>query len=96
MHTNRQSQITRDTASISQHELPSVLHDDHYWPAEPTCLEDAGLSESLVESLLCQILMATGTMSGRKLAEAIGLPFGIIDQQLGGLRTAARRACARH
>jgi hypothetical protein len=95
MQNNRHSQFTRDTASISRHELPSILHDDNYWPAEPTCLEDSGLSESLVESLLCQILMASGTISGRKLAEAIGLPFGIVDQQLGGLRTRQLVAHAR-
>ncbi len=92
---NRNSQFTRDTASISRHELPTILHDDHYWPAEPTCLEDAGISESLLESLLCQTLLATGTISGRKLAEAVGLPFGIIDQQLGGLRTRQLVAHAR-
>ena len=39
--------------------------------------------------------MATGTISGRKLAEAVGLPFGIIDQQLGGLRTRQLVAHAR-
>ncbi|MCA9131752.1 MAG: AAA family ATPase [Planctomycetales bacterium] len=87
MSNHRNSQFTRDTASISGHELPSILHDDHYWPAEPTSLEDAGLTESLVESLLCQVLLAGGTLSGRKIAESVGLPFGIVDQQLGGLRT---------
>ncbi len=95
MHTNRQSQLSQNTTSLSQQDLPSILHDDHYWPAEPTSLEDAGLSESLVESLLCQVLMTTGTISGRKLAEAVGLPFGIVDQQLGGLRTRQLVAHAR-
>lgn len=69
------------------HSLPPVLHDDCYWPAEPVSIEDAGLSETLVESLICQLLLGVGTLSGRKIAERIGLPFGIIDQQLGGLRT---------
>ncbi len=95
MSNNRNSQVAPDTTSISRHELPSILHDDHYWPAEPTCLEDAGISESLLESLLCQTLMAIGTISGRKLAESVGLPFGIVDQQLGGLRTRQLVAHAR-
>lgn len=67
--------------------LPTVLNDDLYWPPEPTSLEDAGLGESLVESLICQVLLAVGTSSGRKIAERLGLPFGILDQQLGALRT---------
>ncbi|MFO1063924.1 MAG: AAA family ATPase [Pirellulales bacterium] len=66
--------------------LPSVLHDDQYWPTEPTSMEDAGLSESLVESLICQFLLSVGTMSGRKIAERLGLPFGILDRQLGAMR----------
>ncbi|MBX3421281.1 MAG: AAA family ATPase [Pirellulaceae bacterium] len=67
--------------------LPEVLHEDHFWPAEPTSLEDCGLSSTMVESILCQILMGIGTQSGRKLAEQIGLPFGIIDAQLAHMRT---------
>ncbi len=50
-------------------------------------MEETGISESLVESLMCQILLSAGTLSGRKIAERIGLPFGIVDHQLGALRT---------
>lgn len=87
MSNSQYTQLIHDTSSIAGHELPSILHDDHYWPAEPNSLEETGLSESLVESLVCQVLLAGGTLSGRKIAEAVGLSFGIIDQQLGGLRT---------
>ncbi|MCA9192010.1 MAG: AAA family ATPase [Planctomycetales bacterium] len=76
----------RDTASIQMVELPSVLHDDCYWPAEPTSLEDAGISESLLESLICQTFLANGTLSGRKVAERLGLPFGIVDHHLSTMR----------
>lgn len=58
-------------------------------------MEDTGISESLIESLICQILLAQGTLSGRKIAESVGLPFGIIDQQLAGLRTRQILAHAR-
>ncbi|WP_231691127.1 AAA family ATPase [Aureliella helgolandensis] len=86
--SNTSSQFhSRDTASIPNAELPSVLHEDHYWPAEPVSLADAGLSQSFVESLICQILMASGTLSGRRIAESAGLPFGIIDENLAILRT---------
>ncbi len=77
----------RNSATMSTGILPTVLNDDQYWPPEPTSLEDAGLSESLVESLICQVLLSVGTSSGRKIAERLGLPFGILDQQLGALRT---------
>lgn len=86
---------TNDTDSISSSVLPTVLHDDQFWPAEPTSLEDTGLSEALLESILCQVLMATGTMSGRKLAESIGLPFAIVDELLSSLRARQLVAHAR-
>ncbi len=75
--------------------LPSVMHDDCFWPSEPTSLDDAGIGETFVEALICQILLSVGTLSGRKIAERIGLPFGIIDIQLAGLRTRQYIAHAR-
>jgi hypothetical protein len=86
---------SRDTASVAPSELPSVLHEDQFWPAEPGALEDCGLPESLIESMICQNLMAQGTLSGRKLGELLGLPFGIVDQQLSALRTRQLVAHAR-
>ena len=83
---NSQS-LSQDTACLSGNQLPSILHEDHYWPAEPRSIEDTGLSESLIESLICQILLASGTLSGRRISECIGLPFGVVDHQLSGLRT---------
>lgn len=85
----------RDTSSLVSAALPSVLHDDHFWPAEPTSIDDAGLSATLIDTLVSQTLLANGTLSGRKIAEAIGLPFGIVDQQLGALRTRQLVAHAR-
>ncbi|MFN3188887.1 MAG: AAA family ATPase [Aureliella sp.] len=84
---NRQTVKASDTDSMVASSLPSVMHEDHYWPAEPTSVEDTGLSEPLLESIICQILLASGTLSGRRVAEMIGLPFGIIDEKLAGLRT---------
>ncbi|MFK7738521.1 MAG: AAA family ATPase [Pirellulaceae bacterium] len=92
---NQETLNRRDTDSISSSALPSVMHDDHYWPAEPTSLEDTGLSEPLLQSIVCQILLGSGTLSGRKVSELVGLPFGIIDALLGGLRTRQLVAHAR-
>lgn len=66
--------------------LPGVLHEDPYWPVEPTCLEDTGLSPVMLESILTQNLLAQGTQSGRKLSEQLGIPFEIVDQLLSNLR----------
>jgi predicted ATPase with chaperone activity len=87
LNTFNLSQIDTSAIQAGNANLPGVLHEDHFWPAEPTSLEDAGLSSSLVESFLCQVLQSVGTQSGRKLAEHIGLPFAIVDQVLANLRT---------
>lgn len=88
MSTLRNNQFTsQQTYAVEQNDLPSVLHEDHFWPTEPSYLEEAGLNEVFVDSLLCQVLLASGTLSGRKLASRVGLPFGIVDKQLNSLRT---------
>ncbi|MEC8556935.1 MAG: hypothetical protein VXZ82_18185 [Planctomycetota bacterium] len=84
---NNHSVDPSDTDSLSEVALPTVLHDDQYWPAAPMSLEDAGLSLPLVETIVCQCLLAEGTLSGRRLSEKVGLPFGIVENFLGGLRT---------
>ena len=78
---------------VSQSDIPALLNDDHFWPDEPRTLDETGLSPTFVESILCQILMAAGALTGRKVAEAIGLPFGIVDRALADLRS---RQIAKH
>lgn len=68
-------------------DVPALLGEDHFWPDEPRTVDETGLSPTLVESIVCQILLASGSLTGRQTAEAIGLPFGIIERQLGELRT---------
>jgi hypothetical protein len=76
----------RDTASVVNGVLPAVLNSDAFWPAEPTSLEEAGITEVVVESIICQQLLNCGTLSGRNLSEKVGLPFLLIEQQLATLR----------
>lgn len=78
--------LTTDTQEIEEGLLASLLSDESFWPAEPRSLEETGLSESLIESLLCKFLMVTGTSSGRNIAEALCLPFGVIESLVGTLR----------
>lgn len=76
-----------DTLDIEGSVLQAFLSDERYWPAAPQCLEDTGLSISLVESLICKYLGVTGTSSGRAIAEKICLPFVLLEDVFASLRT---------
>jgi hypothetical protein len=51
-------------------------------PPVPLTLADTGLSEAFVSDLLLKILYARGTRTGQQLADAIRLPFPVIDEPL--------------
>lgn len=76
----------RDTASLVGDVLPAILNEDSFWPAEPRTMEEAGISESLCESIICLQLLNSGTLSGRNLSEKIGLAFALVEQQLASMR----------
>ena len=67
--------------------LATILAGESFWPAEPRSLHEAGLTEPFVETLVCKLLLATGTLSGRAIAERLALPFGLIEPVYGGLRS---------
>ncbi len=75
------------TQEISKDLLSTLLSDDTFWPAEPSSVKETGLSEAFVESLVCKFLGRIGTSSGRKIADALCLPFGVIESLLATLRT---------
>lgn len=66
--------------------LAAILSDESFRPAEPTSLADTGLSDSLIDSLVCKYLQAAGTASGRSIAEHLGLPLGLVEPELHKLR----------
>jgi predicted ATPase with chaperone activity len=68
-------------------DLAALLGGDRFWPSQPPTLEQAGLSEDLVESLVFKRLLTVGRESGRALAEHVCLPFGMLEGVLQGLRT---------
>jgi len=76
----------QETQRLSMPALPAVLNDDSFWPFEPKTIEDCGVPESFVESIVLQIFLSVGTMTGRGLGDRIKLPFPIIEQQLSQLR----------
>jgi predicted ATPase with chaperone activity len=59
---------------------------DSFVPAEPKTLEQAGLVASDVEALVLKLLLISGATAGRKIAEQIRLPFGLMGEQLRALR----------
>ncbi len=66
--------------------LAAFKEDSAYRPREPKSLAETGLSETLIESLLCKFLLAVGSDSGRGLADKLHLPFGILDPLYHSLR----------
>jgi DNA polymerase III delta prime subunit len=76
----------RDTSSFKGNALPAVLNEDAFWPFEPKTLEECGVSEMTLESLILQTFLAVGTATGRGMTEKVRLPYRIIEQQLAQLR----------
>ncbi len=67
--------------------LASLMSDETFRPEEPRSIQETGLPSSLIESLIGKYILIVGTASGRKIAEQICLPFGILESVLLSLRT---------
>ena len=76
--------------------LAALLYDEVYQPAAPVTLEDTGLSEAFIDSMVAKCLLAKGRASGRAVADFLCLPFGIVEPRLQALRsrTFVTHACA--
>jgi hypothetical protein len=70
----------------SQSHSPAEGGDQPFCPQEPTSMERAGLTPSDVEALILKQLLISGATTGRKIAEQIRLPFGIMKDLLTGLK----------
>jgi hypothetical protein len=77
--------ITSD-ASIDRDPIAALLSTESFTPLQPRNLEETGLSEALVEALICRRLLLIGMESGRGICEQLCLPFGIIEERLQKLR----------
>lgn len=67
--------------------LSALGLDTNFRPAEPKSLAETGLSEAVIEGLLCKFLLAVGSDSGRGLADRLHLPYGILEQTFQSLRS---------
>lgn len=81
-----ENRLSRDTDSLNAASLPAVLTNDAFWPTEPRTLDEAGLTETTLESILCQMLLQVGSLSGRNLADRSGLPFAIVEERIAAMR----------
>jgi predicted ATPase with chaperone activity len=67
--------------------LGALLSDDVFHPAEPSSIEETGLSPVLIESLVLKYLLQTGSATGRDVAAKICLPFRLLEDLLLALRS---------
>jgi hypothetical protein len=67
--------------------ISALLTEESFRPSLPRNLEEAGLTESLVDALICKHLAVTGNESGRGIAESICLSFGMLEDRFQKLRT---------
>src|SRR5438132_3314193 len=67
--------------------IATLLGEKGFQPLEAHNLEQAGISETLVESLICKHLKVLGNASGHGLAECICLPFRALEERFQRLRS---------
>ncbi len=79
--------VATEPAEIDKDFRSLLLSDDAFWPAEPKTIVDTGLSSSFIEGLICKSLATCGTMSGRAVAESLGLPYRLLATLVDSLRT---------
>jgi predicted ATPase with chaperone activity len=51
-------------------------------PPEPATLDETGLAQPDIEALVLKLLLASGPTVGRRIAEQLRLPFGLVADQL--------------
>lgn len=81
----KSSGLLKDSAFLElQGEIPQA--DSGFVPRAPDSLEQTGISELLIESLVLKLLHNRGTASGRDISSRLCLPFRILDEFLRQLK----------
>ncbi len=60
--------------------------DGSFTPKEPETLDETGLTMEEVERLILKFLLAKGGVTGRRIAQQICLPYGIVEPMLKTLK----------
>lgn len=89
----RPSQEAKSAPAISSKEVPACRfgrvtgdRNEPFIPLAPASLQEAGLSESLIEELTMKFLLGRGEASGRTVAEQIKVPFLLVEPILNRLK----------
>src|SRR5262245_23049049 len=56
-------------------------------PRQPQSFDEACLNSEELEKIVCKLMASQGCLSGRKVSEHIGLPFGLMDGLLRQLKS---------
>ena len=67
--------------------LAEIMAEERFTPSVPGSLEETGLPTSLIESLIVKYLLQVGSESGHNIAKFVKLPYGLLDDTFGELRT---------
>jgi predicted ATPase with chaperone activity len=65
---------------------PASSPPTEFVPSEPKTFEETGLTAAEVEGLLLKYLFTAGPSFGRRIAEQVRLPFGLVTEQLRSLK----------
>lgn len=79
--------MRNDTLEMTENLLDLFMSEETFRPTEPATIEETGLGEEFVEQLICKYLAVFGTCNGRAVADAICLPFRVVEPLLSTLRT---------
>ncbi len=71
-HLDSLSDEERLAEQLAGQQAPGA--DQPFFPTEPETLDEAGVSEALLETLICKLLFALGKETGRGIARALGTP----------------------
>ncbi len=66
---------------------PVEVDEGPFVPREPPTLEATGMTSEEIERLILKYLLARGSAAGRKLAQQVSLPFGIVEPILRSLKS---------
>ncbi len=79
--------LVQETQSFESGLFSGLLSGDTFWPVQPRNINETGLSESFIESLVIKIVANGGTLHGRAVSDRSGLPFIVVEPMLDMLRT---------
>jgi len=80
VHGGDRSEASGPVVELPARDVPALQ--DAFVPQKPGTLEEAGITESEVESLVLKLLLSRGNMSGRDISDHIKLPYILMERSL--------------